>query len=265
MLTTDLIPVLESRGIRLYHANYPADVREYARQGGVCSRAVLSSIPGMTDFGTDDRDKRLGLLHKVTLNSMDMGFPFGQGEDLPNPYGPVLFVFSPQAILYADQCEVLLTSRYDQPSQARVTMAGRMNTSHEVENFLEKNSTRTAWGHTLREADMNLEVVLDCSVLPFDALQHIIVDPIEIEGFSLFEWVRERLPEYPVVVRSVNETARGLLDGLLDCAIDSDTSSQGKPSPPMRESKSLSKQERLRFLLEEYTTMLRDVRGQKRT
>ena len=251
--TADLVDVLESHGIRLYHANYPSDVREYVKHEGICSRAVLSSIPGMTDFGTDERDKRLGLLHKVTLNTLDLGFSFGRGEDLPNPYGPVLFVFSPQAVLYADQCEVLLTPRFDQPSEARVSLAGAMRSSEEVSTFLSKHSRRTAWGHTLQTETMNLEIVLDCSVLPFDALQHIIVDPIEYADFSLLNWVREILPEFSVVTRDVCGDAKNMMQGLIDCAAESENLLGGE-----RLQQKADKQQRLHFLLGEYAAMLRE-------
>src|SRR4051812_17298577 len=93
--------VLREQSARLYHACELLDFGSYLALRGVPSRRRLeeSGLP-FTRFRSDSSDKAIGVWHLVFLNLEDFTQRwFANGvQGTPNPYGPILFEFEPDAL-----------------------------------------------------------------------------------------------------------------------------------------------------------------------
>jgi hypothetical protein len=117
----ELVKLFNQRGVVLYHACQLADLKSYLYLGGIPSRALLEgSGCNFTKFASDEVDKRNGVWDKVFLNLSDFGANFASPKNsntsipkcFPNPYGPILLVIKPEALLEASDVAICLRSAW---------------------------------------------------------------------------------------------------------------------------------------------------------
>lgn len=109
---SNAIQLFSERDVRLTHACQLSDFQSYLELGGIPSRSLLEtkSLP-FTQFDTDSDDKKNQVWHKVFLNLGDFGDWFARGKySLPNPYGPITFVFHPTVLLNSQDFSICLRS-----------------------------------------------------------------------------------------------------------------------------------------------------------
>ncbi|MGI0014208.1 MAG: hypothetical protein ACREBU_12320 [Nitrososphaera sp.] len=114
---TQVVELLDERGVFFYHACQLKDFRTYLQLGGIPSRNLMerSRLP-YTAFETDSFDHNNGVWTKVFGNLTDFGAGFAHGKweeetaPTPNPYGPILLVAKPQILLKADDFAICLRS-----------------------------------------------------------------------------------------------------------------------------------------------------------
>jgi len=113
----DLVRMFRERDVRLFHACQLTDFESYLEVGGVPSRNLLERTgAAYTRFETDARDRGNRVWDKVFLNLQDFGLTFekashkGEANSVPNPYGPVLLVLEPDALLPATDIAISLVS-----------------------------------------------------------------------------------------------------------------------------------------------------------
>ena len=112
-----VVQLLQKRHVFLYHACQLTDFGTYVELGGIPSRRLMESsgLP-YTRFVTDSEDHRNGVWPKVFANLSDFGRGFAGGRwseeraPIPNPYGPVLLLLRPEALLDAIDVAICLRS-----------------------------------------------------------------------------------------------------------------------------------------------------------
>jgi len=226
---TDLIALLQRRGVSLFHACQYTDFCAYLALGGIPSRAVLAtSGRPFTPFETDVHDRQNGVWDKVFVNLADFGELFARGKRaVPNPYGPIVIQIRPEALLDAADVAVCYRSAgaadFDRDREAMRHVA-------EVDAlFMHPPESEFPWGsylkppaqlQTLRPGARLPEV--SCTVAGGRlALGHVIVvwtDPYAPGGRPLRDWVGEAVARagagFPVWERSCH-AARPLYGELL--------------------------------------------------
>ena len=107
-----LIEHLVLRQVSLYHACQFNDFKSYLELGGIPSRELLELKQSTyTHFETDDVDHENGVWDKVFVNLSDFGEWFAKGRNaVPNPYGPILLVIDPRALIHATDIAISLRS-----------------------------------------------------------------------------------------------------------------------------------------------------------
>jgi len=117
----ELVKLFNERGVVLYHACQLADLESYLYLGGIPSRALLeSSDSNFTKFESDEVDKKNSVWDKVFLNLSDFGTNFASPKNsnisppkcFPNPYGPILLIIKPEALLEATDVAICLRSAW---------------------------------------------------------------------------------------------------------------------------------------------------------
>jgi len=107
-----LVKVFQERGVRIYHSCQYRDFQSYLEIGGIPSRKLLVDLgKEFTEFETDLIDQKNGVWDKVFVNPFDYGEIFVRGyPGVPTVYGPIHFVFKPEALLEAQDVAVALRS-----------------------------------------------------------------------------------------------------------------------------------------------------------
>jgi len=118
------VDLLNRRQVRLYHACQFEDYCSYLDIGGIPSRKKMEeSGKVFTAFATDLTDQERGVWDKVFVNLADFGDGFACGRQaIPNPYGPILLVISPDGLAQAQDVAICLRSAgangYDREKEA---------------------------------------------------------------------------------------------------------------------------------------------------
>lgn len=201
-----LVDLFNMRGVCFYHACQYKDFKTYVKLGGVPSRQVLE-VAGLpfTYFDTDSVDKQNSVWDKVFGNLQDFGISFAYGQHkpntapVPNPYGPILLVFSPSVFYEADDIAICLRSagaeNFDRDVEALSTANDvnkifRFENINEASNDFEKQHLK--WEVELQKTFRNLVAKtpeVSCTVsngiFSFQYLKKIIVDPYSVYDVSL--------------------------------------------------------------------------------
>jgi hypothetical protein len=116
-----LVKLFNDRGVVLYHACQLADFDSYLALGGVPSRALLEgNDSNFTKFASDEVDINNDVWDKVFLNLSDFGANFASPRNnstsipicFPNPYGPILLIIKPEALLGATDVAICLRNAW---------------------------------------------------------------------------------------------------------------------------------------------------------
>ena len=189
------------RGVLLYHACQLRDLASYLRVGGIPSRALLTAkrLP-FTPFVTDKLDRTNGVWDKVFVNLNDFGQSFASGEPLvPNPFGPILLLISPEALLRATSVAVCLRSagtkgfRRQRESLKTVPEVEQLFVHPATANY---STTTLVHGKSMirylfnnQEAQLpEISITLRTQKIPFRHVKALVVDPYKIRDRSLRHW-----------------------------------------------------------------------------
>lgn len=173
--------LLYGKRSKFYHAANLRDFSSYIKEGGILSRNRLENGGGgFTEFFTDQKDKYLGVWDKTFGNLNDFSKYFwGKLNSVPNAYGPITFVMNEK--IWLDLPDVRITDK-------TVTSAAyRELEDSDIDSvFIEINGK-----FYLRKGYTGCEASTTLNLIPFDRLAYVLVDPLEIEGKSLVDVVRE--------------------------------------------------------------------------
>jgi len=178
------------RETKIFHACQLQDFESYVKLGGVPSRNKLEKcgLP-FTKFDTDDTDKKHGLWDKVFGNFADFGSKFAKStsKSFPNPYGPILLVFTPSSLDHMTDIAISLRSA---GARDFVRDSECLKSSQDV-NLIYANPVRKG-DHTDRflafDAQLNerfgrtncksaeFNSTLDGELISFENLAYVIVD-----------------------------------------------------------------------------------------
>ncbi len=199
-----LVELLDERDVRLHHACQLMDFESYLEVGGVPSRALLErrGLP-FTTFQTDERDRDNSVWDKVFFNLEDFGGIFarscaeGKANSVPNPFGAVLLVLRPEALLGATDVGISLLSAgamgFDRGRES-------LNLNDVPRLFLGETSKLIKYSDKLA-VEFNVEKSrisapeVSCTVpdgrIAWDHVMYIRVDPYEFHAMALADHVEE--------------------------------------------------------------------------
>lgn len=198
------VDLLNRRQVLLYHACQYDDYCSYLSLGGIPSRQKLQEAGAVfTAFATDQTDRERGVWDKVFVNLVDFGDWFARGwQAVPNPYGPILLVISPDSLLRAQDVAICLRSAgangFNRENEALKTLDEAQALFFHPNAFGPPRSTMFKFGDELKQAFGNPNAThpeISCSFidgcLPLDYVQNIVVDPYLCCGHALVHWVIE--------------------------------------------------------------------------
>ena len=208
----NLVDLLKTRNVSLYHACQFADFQAYLRLGGIPSRAYLEqNQERFTPFETDDIDQYNDVWDKVFVNLSDFGRIFARGANgVPNPFGPIVLQIRPSALLKATDVAVCLRSAgakgFDRHQEA-------LGSAREVdslflhppdEGFPESiyvKSSKQLQATFPRAANPEISCSIGNGYLPISDIIVAWIDPYQISDRPLISWVNEAMVEVSVNIR----------------------------------------------------------------
>lgn len=219
--SNQVIEKLNSRKIKIYHACQLKDFKTYLKLGGVPSRRLMkdSELP-FTPFDTDLVDSQNDVWDKVFGNFSDFGYGFYHymfGETTaptPNPYGPILLVFSPDVIRVCEDISITLRSagakNFDRNTES-ITLS-ELDDIFYFQNLNECDSnaklSRIASGPILNERfgvdyakNPEINSKIREEIFPWEYLQYIICDPIRLNNVYLKKKLESYLLQSGIQVR----------------------------------------------------------------
>lgn len=230
-----LVDLLLAREASLWHACQLVDYGAYLTVGGIPSRRLLEArrLP-VTPFETDKQDRVNQVWDRVFLNLSDFGTMFWSGRRaVPNPFGPITFQLKPSTLLRAADVALCLRSAgardfdLNQEALRSVNEVDRIFVHGDGALFPE--SAMVKYGHQLQESfeeygdtarSCEISAAVDSSLLRFDDVVAVWVDPVAIGGVALIDRVRadaERLGHrWRIHTRTTAEARRGVYKELLD-------------------------------------------------
>ena len=105
MKSVDVATVIRSHNAKIFHAHQLLDARHYFQQGGILARSILTQQNRFTQFEITDGgiDQKYGVFDAIFFNLYDQARGAINGKGIANSYGPILFVFDPEALHEADK------------------------------------------------------------------------------------------------------------------------------------------------------------------
>lgn len=205
----ELIELFKKRHVKLYHSVQYLDFISYLKIGGIPSRSLMESckLP-MTALVSDENDHINNMWDKVFLNPLDFGEIFENGNGVPTVYGPIAFVFNPQALSYATDVAICLRSagslgfNRNRESLKSIDDVNRLfvNNCSDDPNQSRTNSRIKSSKSLCEEFKMKyasypeISLTIQGNLLQFSSkLIEIIVDPYLIDGTSLIYKVSQKL------------------------------------------------------------------------
>lgn len=215
--TNDLVELLKSRNVRLYHACQLQDFISYLKLGGVPSRQRLESRGQcFTAFLSDATDKDNDVWDKVFFNLEDFGKYFHKHRSLstPNVYGPIVLVFEPDILLNATDVSVTLRSA-GAKGFSRTAEALPLHDIDKIFSYPSDDKYRANWIKNVGElrktftTSKNLKIKsrpeLNCTFdnnifaigqESFDNVVDILVDPLTFKSKKLIDKVKQAANNY---------------------------------------------------------------------
>jgi hypothetical protein len=220
----ELVELLVSRSVYLYHACQYGDFVSYLRLGGIPSRQQVEKAGlFLTPFTTDGTDRENRVWDKVFVNLDDFGRGFARGWNaVPNAYGPIVVRLHPGALLDAADAAVCLRSAgargFDREAEclASVDEVDRVFYDPREQG---RGTARLKFGDALRQTfgpraeAVEVSCTFPTGVLPFAYAVDAMVDPYLIDGTELARHVdeavrRSRVPLAVVRRSSVRRSER---------------------------------------------------------
>lgn len=203
---TELVDLLQRRGVLIHHACQYQDLVSYLKLGGIPSRARLQHEElDTTPFATDQVDQENGVWNKVFVNLQDFGRTFASGHAaVPNPYGPLLLRMAPSVLLEAEDIAICLRSAggqgFDREKESLKTIEDvdrlfwkPVSEGYGLSQLKFKNALRQEFG----PAAVAVEISCTCNegLLSFVEPLEVIVDPYIIEETPLAIWTQRAIAD----------------------------------------------------------------------
>jgi len=244
-----LVTLLNKRGVKIYHACQFKDFKTYLELNGIPSRNLMQkSGLSYTAFDTDDVDKTNGVWHQVFANLSDFGQGFSTGArnentaPTPNPYGPILFEFSPEILLESNDIAICLRSaggRNFNRDEESLKSAEEVNKIFKYENVDEAPDSNSKsyikFSHELKSRysdplamNPELSCMLDSEKFPLTHIERIVVDPYRVNWLNLVVLAqnigRQFDPYLSIQKRGYKTNRLDIQQEIADFAIDGCTS-----------------------------------------
>ncbi len=249
MQSADVVNVIRAHNASIYHAHQLLDARHYFQQGGILSRSLLTAQAGFTAFFTDQVDQQYGVFNATFFNLFDMAIGAINGNGIGNSYGPILFVFNPEALLEAQETTVstvTISQLNGRPIQEEITQA-----------YLHGCYKAPGRPQVVFDDRQYTELIFRVERVSFDELAEIIVDPIRYNNAFLPDIVRieaEQVGLAPEIVheRQFNYDGENVFPELMTWIADS----RGEMTEPENRSQWLQRINRRRNRLLTYAQPL---------
>lgn len=219
-----LVRLLEEREISLYHACQLVDFHSYLKLGGIPSRALLEGKSAhYTAFQTDNIDRENEVWDKVFVNLLDFGAIFAKGaNNIPNPYGPILFQVRPAALCQAIDMAVCLWSAgakgFQREREAlKIDEIDRLfvypsQAPYPQKTFVKFRDDLKREFRREKVQDPETSCTYRNGLLPLEYVSVVWVDPYMLLNRPLYEWVndvkKEFNTQFPVHNRRCTSEAR---------------------------------------------------------
>lgn len=195
--------------VRFFHAENLQHFRRYCDAGAVlCRSELMRGAPAgrYTHFYSDPEDARLGVLQRVFGNIYDFGAIFGRASRsgaVPNVYGPISFSF--RSSVFAGMRDIAITPQ----SIVNLGHGWRgeaVSTAEELDEMLQGDAYRSP----IHERWHYSELSCANGQLPFEQLECVLVEPIDVLGMRLSALVENELRHrgfsVPVVERRYRDS-----------------------------------------------------------
>lgn len=215
----ELVELLRTRRVPLYHACQYQDFVSYLKLGGIPSRDRLQRADlATTPFTTDQVDRENGVWDKVFVNLEDFGRSFARAHTaVPIPYGPLLLRLHPSALLEADDVAICLRSAgargFNRERESLKTVTGvdrlfwkPLSEGRDLTLLKFKDALRREFGPTANAVEVSC--TYKNGLLPFAKLLDVLVDPYTIEGTPLAEWTRRAIADSDLKVPVKNRKTK---------------------------------------------------------
>lgn len=178
-----IIDEFVKRGVSFYHADNIEQVFAHCENGRLLTRRELIDInpTGTTGFYSDGMDTNLGFDDRIFGNLHDFGKSFVRSGDncVPNVYGPILFEFEP--VIYSVMNDIIITEKSVGTLKHR-WHEKQVLTEATVDEILQGNFPT---GDLIQWDWQWCELSCEKQVIPLDYLKSVVVEPIEVEGYTL--------------------------------------------------------------------------------
>jgi hypothetical protein len=195
----ELMNCLTERRVSLYHACHAIDFSSYLELAGVPSRSLLlkNGLP-FTSFDTDEQDKQNGVWGSVFANLNDFRNFFHSGSNsVPSPYGPILIVIDPKALLDCKDIAVCLRSAGARDFNRNEES---LNSISEIDSLFDGERGSIKGGYFKKREELKklfpyfkAYPEISCNIsaehIGVEHFTKILVDPIEFKGQKLTNWV----------------------------------------------------------------------------
>lgn len=198
----EIANILIRRKTYLYHACQLQDFYTYLKLGGIASRNVMSKSNNFfTEFKSDKEDKLKNVWNHVFGNFSDFSAAYhNRKKSIPNPYGPILIKIDPNIL---KESENLFVSLRSVSAKNFCSKTEYLRSSTDFLNLFEDND-RSSNSNRLcfdkREMQLRFpkktikspewSIILENEIIPIDNFVSIIVDPITINGITLFSEIQ---------------------------------------------------------------------------
>ena len=206
-----LVNLFEARHVSLYHACQLIDFESYLMLGGIPSRAFLENRQArFTAFQTDATDRANSMWDKVFVNLTDFGGFFARGaNNIPNPYGPILFKMRPATLLEASDVAVCLWSAgakgFNREREALKTLEEINRLFVYPSNYGAPESIYIKYRAQLAEEfgkqkvqDPEISCTIPKGVLSIEHVSFVGVDPYIVNNQRLLDWINTIIEKYHV-------------------------------------------------------------------
>lgn len=227
----NLVELFAKRGVKLYHSAQYQDFLTYLELGGIPSRSLIEKHNlKMTKFISDENDQINNVWDKVFLNPLDFGDIFKRGNGIPNVYGPISFVFTPHALLNANNVAICLRSAGCKEFNREEDTLKSINDVKRIfayeysddPHYFFENSIIKFKKYLKKDFKMDYvsdpEISLDIknNLLGFaQYLLEVIVDPYNIDGILLVNKVSRKINEYNVQTSVKERNLSGISSRIL--------------------------------------------------
>ncbi len=172
--------------VRFYHAENLRNLSTYCQARALLCRSELMKRDAVyyTQFYSDEADQALGVLTRVFGNIYDFGSIFARAaKTTPNVYGPITLVFRPT--VFAEMLDIAIT-----PQSIATHLADWTNVRVTEASVINEIASGDGYGSPVAGEWQMCELSCENAAISFTSLEKVLVEPIEVAGRRLIDYVR---------------------------------------------------------------------------